>query len=169
MIKSAYICLWGLLAAGIGTLTSCETERDPCLLPRTSLFRANAYTRTGGDTSAAGLRDTFLPSPVFTALTAYTPNNSFIQLGTRNKFAFQLSDLNDSCRWVLQPDTLSTVRDTLTFYYRRQLSFLSNACGYTYFYNIDSVTTSRNAIDSIRLGSRDVTSNASVENLRIYF
>jgi hypothetical protein len=166
MIKPAYILLL-LLAAGMLLLASCETDRDPCLLPRTSLFRANAYTR-GTDTATA-VRDSFLPSPVFTALTAYTPDNSFIQLSSRNKFAFQLSDLNDVCQWVLQPDTLSPVRDTLTFYYRRQLSFLSNACGYTYFYNIDSVTTSRNAIDSVQLGSRDVTSNASVENLRIYF
>lgn len=165
MSKFAYILLAVLLTCIF--LQSCETERDPCLLPRTSLLRANAYTRVN-DTSSA-VRDTLLPSPVFIALTAYTPDNSFIQLTTRNKFAFQLSNLTDTCQWAIQPDTLSAVKDTLTFYYKRQLSFLSNACGYTYLYNIDSVRTTRHALDSVQLGSRDVTSNASAENLRIYY
>ena len=148
-------------------LQSCETDRDPCLQPKTTLLRAGAYKRVT-DTGTAVI-DTALPSPVFTALNDSSQNNSFILLSNRNKFSFQLSDVSDTCRWVLRPDTLSQVRDTLTFYYRRQPRFLSNACGYTFYYNLDSVISTHYAIDSINIPSKDVTSNAGTEHIRIYF
>lgn len=164
MIKPAYILLVLTIVAFIA---GCETERDPCLTPRSTLVRAGAYRRVS-DTGTAVV-DTSLPSPVFTALTTFTDTNTFIQLSGRNKFTFQLSDLSDTCRWVLRPDSAAAVRDTITFYYQRQLHFISNACGYNYYFYLQRVSSTRNAIDSIIINNTDITSNASAEHIKIYF
>jgi hypothetical protein len=64
--------------------------------------------------------------------------------------------------------------DTLTFYYSRKLQFLSNACGYTDFYNIDSLhytnlaKDSLSNIDSIQNTNRRVTNNVNTKHLKIY-
>ena len=165
MIKPVPILL--LIITAIIFFASCETERDPCLTPRSTLARAGAYRRVSDTTNQVA--DSALPSPVFIALTSYTDTNAFIQTVTRNKFTFQLSDVSDTCRWILRPDSASALQDTLTFLYSRQLHFISNACGYNYYFYLRQVTATHNAIDSVSISNNDITSNASVENIRIYF
>ncbi len=145
---------------------SCSKEdRDPCLQPKATVLRAR--TMRHADTGAA-IMDTLLPNPQLRPLSDAT---QYVFGGVRrlSRFSFSLSNVADSSRWVIRPDSAVAVEDTLTFHYQRQLRFLSNACGYTNFYNLQGVTATYHAIDSIRIVRPDITTDANVENLRIFY
>lgn len=74
----------------------------------------------------------------------------------------------DSIRYTFRTDTASTVYDTITFYYSPTLHFISNNCGYTYFFNIEDVKHTTNMIDSFGYVNRNVT-DASGNNVQFYF
>jgi len=158
-----------LLMALAGTLLfaqSCtKDEREPCLQPRTTVLRAQ--TIHPADTGTAR-PDTVLPNPQLRPLTGLA--QQYIFSGKRlSNFTFTLSNVADSSRWILRPDSALALEDTLTFYYQRQLRFLSNACGYTNFYNLDRVATTRHVIDSVFIMRADITTDANVLNLRLLF
>ncbi|XZF15988.1 DUF6452 family protein [Chitinophagaceae bacterium MMS25-I14] len=151
---------------------ACETERDPCLTPVNVYVRAGTYRIS--DTNNIVL-DTLLVNPVLGSVDS--SDTVFLAGHSVNKFSgITLSPHADSCRWFLQPDSLYPQRrDTLTFYYQRQLKFISNACGYTYYFNISSVKStvhafadSTHAIDSVVLNNGSINGNANIENLKIY-
>lgn len=153
------------------TLYACkkedEEDRDPCLQPRTTVLQARTMRRA--DTGTA-LIDTLLPFPLARPLS--NVQQQFVYGGVRRigRFSLPLDQSADSCRWSLQPDSAAgSLRDTMTFHYERQVRFLSNACGYTTFYDIRRISTTTHAIDSIVLQSPSITTDVSVENLRIYY
>ncbi|MEO6833595.1 MAG: DUF6452 family protein [Chitinophagaceae bacterium] len=159
-----FIGLSLLLLAGI---ISCKKDqRDPCLQPTTTVLVAHCVRHF--DTSAT-LIDTALPNPVMHPITNQPKQYYYGGVPRLIQLSFSLSNVSDTSRWVLQPDSAVAIQDTLSFYYQRQLHFLSNACGYTYFYHLDSVASTRNAIDSIRLEAADITNDANVENLKLIF
>lgn len=52
--------------------------------------------------------------------------------------------------------------------YTRSLNFVSSGCGFTTFYNIDSVVATRHYLDSVVIATQKViTTNAT--NLKIYY
>jgi hypothetical protein len=143
-----------------------KDERDPCLQPHTTVLRA--HTLHHADTGTATL-DTLLPNPQLRPLTGGTTQYVFGGVTRLSQFTFSLSNVADSSRWVLRPDSAFAIEDTLTFYYQTELHFLSNSCGYTNFYNLQSVTTTKHAIDSAIIIHPDITTDANVENLSIYY
>lgn len=66
---------------------------------------------------------------------------------------------------ALQPFNLS---DTITFQYKREPYFHSEACGVVYNYKIKNITTTHTFIDSVSVPGGIITNVAS-ENIRIYF
>jgi hypothetical protein len=150
-----------LLAAGCS-----KDERDPCLEPRTAMLRAHAYHHADTGT---GIIDTLLPNPVLRPLTGGVVQYFFGGVKRVSQLSFSLSNLADSSAWVVRPDSAIDVEDTLVFYYDRQLRFLSNACGYTNFYNMRQVATTRHALDSVIIAHSDVTADANVVHLKFYY
>lgn len=165
MIKARNI-IAGMIAAVILLVAACDVDRQPCLDASVNVVRAGAYRRA--DTGTAFV-DTALRAPLFIALDALSDTNTFIQTTTTNKFRFQLSDLADTTRWVLRPDSAGGLQDTISFIYQRQLHFINNACGYNYYYSLQQVTSTRYLIDSIQLAIPAVTSDASVEHIKIFY
>lgn len=143
-----------------------KEEREPCLQPRTMVLLARTYHHA--DTGRA-ITDSLLPNPVLRPLTGGLTQYYFGGVKRLKQFTFSLSNVADSSRWVLRPDSAYAIEDTLTFYYQRQLHFLSNSCGYTNFYNLQSVQTSRHAIDSAIINRPDITTDANVINIKIYY
>jgi hypothetical protein len=88
-----------------------------------------------------------------------------------SKLSLFLSPHADSCQYILSTDTalVTELLDTLTFRYDRRTQFLSNACGYTYFFTLRSVDATTNRLDSVRVTSTDVTNDANVEHLRLFY
>lgn len=163
MIKPFHIIVLFCFAAAIGCQ---KEERDPCLQPRTALVRAHAYRHE--DTGTA-IRDTFLSNPLLLPLTGGSTQYYFGGVKRIAILNFSLSDVADSSRWIIRPDSAVALEDTLTFYYDRQLRFLSNACGYTNYYNIRRVAATRHVLDSAIVARQDVTSDVNVDHLRLYY
>lgn len=155
-----------LSAAGLYACKKADdSERDPCLQPRIMVLKA--VTARRADTGTATI-DTALPFPLARPLSDQP--NQYVYGGVRRigTFSLPLSQTADSCRWTLQADTTALI-DTLTFYYERQRRFLSNACGYTTFYNLRRATSTRHAIDSVILLEPSITTDVAPINLRIYY
>lgn len=152
-----------LLLLGISLLTACTPQRDPCLQPRTPSLHIGFYQ--AGDTV---LRDTALPAAMLVPLDADT--NVVLLGGHTSKLSLFLSPLQDSCRYLLVPDTAFPLfHDTLFFYYSRTQHFLSNACGYTYFYELSGVQSTYYLLDSISLNKTAVNNDANQEQLLIFY
>lgn len=166
MINNRALLVLTFLMAAMHMQSCSKDERDPCLQPRTTVLLARTYRHADTGTATP---DTLLPNPVLRPLTGGLTQYYFGGIKRLGRFTFSLSNIADSSRWVLRPDSAIAVEDTLTFYYQRQLRFLSNACGFTNFYNLQSVTTTKNAIDSAIIDRPDITSDANVLNLKIYY
>ncbi|MES2703674.1 MAG: DUF6452 family protein [Bacteroidota bacterium] len=156
-----YLCVALFCIACLAT--ACTQERQPCLTP----MRANLNVRTiQFKKGAAETVDTALPAAIFRA---FTPSGvqGFI-FDRASTFVLSLSPDSDTSKWAFTTDTSGTPFDTLTFYYRRDKQFISNACGYACFFKLDSVHTTRKIIDSIHIINANVTNNANAGNLQIY-
>jgi hypothetical protein len=158
-----------LLAVAVWLLPACTQERQPCLTPKTASLNLH-FVHFPVDTAINNnsTQDTALPSAIFGAITGGTVQE-FIYRAPSAYFTISLSSTADSCSWIFKADSALATYDTLNFYYRRQLKFLSNACGYTNFYTIDSVhTTKSTGIDSVIITNPSVTNDVNTRQLKIY-
>lgn len=154
--------LWllaGLLFTG---LISCEQERDPCLQPTTAYLRVRSVKMVSDTTHV----DTLLTNPRWIAI-----DSQVALVFDRRTAAFNLllNPSADSARYALQPDSAVAAYDTLVFYYERRLKFLSNACGYTYFYTLHDVKSTHHELDSVLIRNNDVDGNVNTpEHVQVY-
>lgn len=169
-----------LLIAVVAVLMgSCTQERQPCVEPRTVSLRLGTYQTIVFDSATVHTRqivDTILPAPVLQQID--TEAKTILYYGAisqGNKFALLLSSVSDSCKWRILEDTSRGPNssnplpyDTLTFFYDRKLTFLSNACGYSYYYNLKKVNTTYHNVDSVIISNAGITNNVNVEHLKVY-
>ena len=144
-------------------ITSCEQGRNPCLQPTTVYVRAHTYQRLADSTTT----DTLLPNPRWIAI----DSGVALTYGKKiSRFTFPLSPLADSARYALQPDSAVARFDTMVFYYKKRLQFLSNSCGYTYFYSLENIKSTLHLIDSVKLQNDNVNNDVNTaEHVQIYF
>ncbi len=84
-------------------------------------------------------------------------------------FTLSLSPQADSTFWFFAADSAAgSPFDTLLFRYNRQLQFVSNACGYTYYFGLKGVQSTHHIIDSVSITNASVTNNANVTHLQVY-
>ncbi len=162
MTKSASHLVLSSLVLFLFALASCTQQRSPCYEPKIVSVFLKTYRLV--DTSSV---DTSLPYPAFGCVD--TPLMQ--ERKPTNSFSALLSPFKDSTRWYLLPDSLTTIDqvDTITFYHSKTLNFISNACGYVYYYNISSVKTTYNSIDSISLINNSVDNNVNTQHIKIYY
>jgi hypothetical protein len=148
----------------VGASCNKDAQRDPCLQPRNVSLRIQAQQRGAADTTAT---DTTLRGPVFIPIGGQQILK--YSAGTSRPVLY-LDPQSDSCTYFMRPDSLSQAGDTLRFRYTRKLQFLSNACGYTYFFSLQSVTATNSAIDSVRINNSVIDNDANSPNhLLLYF
>jgi hypothetical protein len=146
--------------------TACDQERDPCLQPTSFSVRIGCYTPP--DTGTIPV-DTALPNIIVGALDNDSAIYWIVGADNISKFELILNPQADSCRWFIRPDSAVNVVDTLSFYYDRRLQFISNACGYSYYYSLQRVNSTRHSIDSVKIKDADVNNNANTEHVQIYY
>lgn len=161
--------------------SSCTQQRPPCVEPILVSLRFSVLS-THWD-SAIGGRVTFdTILPYATLGTVGAAQNTIYYFGSTAQFSLLLNPNKDSCTWFLSQDSGRIPVDTITFHYSRALQFLSNACGYTYYFNLTTTPTTPNLqnnivlnpfdtlhkIDSITIENAGVTNNVNVEHLKIY-
>ena len=152
-----------------GLWVACTQTRDPCLTPKIASLNIEMI-RLVSDTSTAFI-DTALPAAIFIPLTKNGINTGTIYPQQSN-FTISLSPDDTVCKWLFTTDSLYSF-DTLTFYYQRNLQFISNACGFTYFYSIDTILVTHDIsapviIDSFHIKNTSVTNNVNTKHLQIY-
>jgi hypothetical protein len=154
----------------ITAFAACTQQRTPCYEPK--IVSVSIGTYRIADTVAV---DTALPDPRFYCLDTIIDQT----ITSKNKFAALLSPFADSTRWILVtafddttggaiPDPVEAY-DTITFYHDRKLNFISNACGYVFYYDLADVKTTYNSIDSIVLLNKSVDNNANAEHVKIFY
>lgn len=154
----------------VALVSACTQQRTPCYDPKIVSVAIGTYRFVDGVEG-----DTSLIDPAFYCLD--TPLQ--FTINTRNKFSALLSPFVDSTRWVLVPirdipdDTIMGTPvefyDTLTFYHTREMNFVSNACGYVYYYTLNSVASTYNSIDSIAIINPSVDNNANTQHVKIFY
>ena len=160
--KQFYFILFTVCCIG---WVACTQVRNPCETPMTATLNISTQHLISPTDSA--FVDTALPSAVFIPLTT-AANKTATIYPQQVSFTISLSPDSNICRWAFTPDTPGYAFDTLTFYYQKNLQFISNACGFTYFYNIDSVHFTKNLfIDSIHILNASVTNNVNTTQLQI--
>ncbi len=167
--KDRYVVLGAVLAVCV-IWGACKQQRQPCLTPKVaSLILETMHITTDTGTIFS---DTSLPAAQFLALP--TAGNADTFLFTQAAvFTISLSPTSNSCQWLFRADSVAnsprgTLFDTITFYYKRDLQFLSNACGYVNFYDLDSIRTSHFNIDSVHIINASVTNDISKKHVQVY-
>lgn len=165
-MKNSRIPLVVIVLSMIALLqASCSQERNPCLEPRDYFLKLRTYRPA--DTGSAGVDYTL---PAATAGYVDTPLVFYADTVERNEFIGPLSGIADSVRWFILPDSANLAgRDTVTFYYKRNLNFLSTACGYTYVYELQGLQTTYNSIDSARIEVAEVSGNANDIHVKVFY
>lgn len=138
-----------------------ESERSPCLEPKSVAIRVRATQKV--DTN---LVDSTLRAPVLVPLGGsgalrYTSPSATLQ--------FFPAPGTDSCQYALFTDSTTTLSDTLSFGYRRELRYISDACGFGYNFTLLSAGATGNFIDSVRIRNAAVTNDVnSPAHVQIY-
>ncbi|MBS1588106.1 MAG: hypothetical protein JST52_00685 [Bacteroidetes bacterium] len=149
-----------LIIAGV---ISCETQRDPCLQPVSVYMRVRSV-KALSDTTVA---DSLLPNPRWIAIDSQV---ALVFSKQTASFLLPLNPASDSARFALQPDSSILMFDTLTFFYDRKLNFISNACGYCYFFGLHSISTTKHVLDSVRIRNTDVNGNVNTpDHVQVFF
>jgi hypothetical protein len=170
-----------VLVAGMIIIASCESKEPGCYQPTTVGMVCGFQkrdTQIVKDTVSLNplsvidrityrFSDSFLPSPQMVVLhekiaLRVTGDKGSSQLG----IAFNQD--NDSITYTFRPDTTIAVFDTITFFYTSTLHFISNNCGYNYYFNITDIKHTSNMLDSIGYIDRNV-SDANKRNVQFYF
>lgn len=159
---------------------SCEKGGPECYEPVSILVR-NQFVRkqileidslindtTLLDTTIISYRDTGLKAPAMFSLDM--PQNIIVN-GSKNAtyLGIPLEPGLPSMRYVLQFDTAVAAFDTITYYYQTKNHFISNACGYTNNFHIDSIRISRFALDSFAVLKPDIVSGNEKQILLYFF
>ncbi len=144
-------------------LYSCAQDANTCLQPIDASLRIGAYKYA--DTAH---KDSLLPNPVIKVI------GDSIKIWVQNqknssKFALTLNPKADSTRYTFQIDATKTTYDTLVFYYTRSLHFVSVACGYTYYYNLNKITATYHDLDSVAIKDPSINDNATIEHVKLYY
>lgn len=164
------------------TWLSCETKDPECYQPVNVTLISGFMVRDTvriTDTTAGG-RDTFTLN--------YTPRSlispGMFTIGTDSSYAVigsiqgastlsvPLNPNADSIRYRILYDTANKAQaDTFTFYYTASVHFISNSCGYTNYYNVDSVHYTKNVMDSAALVNPAVTNDQTgqARHVLLYF
>ena len=150
---------------------ACTQERQPCATPLVaSLNMEMQHVLT--DTSTIFV-DTALPGAEFIPISNIPNKGPDTDIYPQSSsFTISLSTDHDTCRWAFTTDSSHYGFDTITFYYQKNLQFISNSCGYSYFYNLDTVFATHSnpiypIIDSIHILNKSVTNNVNTTQLQI--
>lgn len=163
----------------ISFFSACEKEGPDCLQPNQVLlrvsFKAKAIDRLDTlidsvlvDTTIIRYKDTFFNSPIMISIDM--PQN-VISFGSPNSnfLGIPLNPDSNRISYALQYDTTKNEFDTLTYFYHSSVHFISNACGFTHYYQLDSLQTTHHLIDSTVISQREVTDKASDRHINLYF
>lgn len=141
------------------SISSCNDDVTLCESSTSTVMGIGFYELVDGQPL-----DTALP-----AITIYAigkSENLFMD-SSLSSVKLPLNPNADTSSFYIQSDSTS-MADTITITYTRQLRLISPACGFVTFFNIDTLFGTRHSIDSIYLEDK-IINTSNVENLQIYY
>lgn len=162
------------------TFISCEQKEPECYEPISILTRNQFVSKQlihidsivddsiHIDTIILSYTDTTFNAPAMFSLDM--PAN-IISYGSRNNsvIGVPFEPTRSHMRYVLQYDTAVATYDTLEYFYTSKDHFISNACGYTSVFRIDSIHFTKNLLDSIAILKREIVSGNDRQVLFYFF
>ncbi len=159
MRKRIYI-LTGVLAMMVA-YSSCEKIKPTCAVPLQALVKANFYQiDTNGNEYPVALPNAYIG--------AQGNDSLYVNGAALQNVALPLSPNTDAVNFFIKTDS-TAVTDTLRFSYDKELKFISNTCGYTYFFTLKSASTGGATIDSVKIIRAAVNNSTNDQNIKIYF
>lgn len=159
-------------------LTSCKSKKvQECFQPTSvsvqlgfqvidSFIVVDSFNRP---IQKVAIRDTNLYFPTLKSI-GQDSNIVFQGEQSVNRMSLFLNPDSSQIKYIFQPNRDSIAQfDTLTIKYSSEVHFLNNACGYTYFYTINSVEHTKKVVDSTLNLNPVVSTAAQSKNLIIYF
>lgn len=167
-ILSALLC--------IILMASCNPDTQECYVPKTVTAQIGftiidtvfAKDQLGRDSIYVRVIDTPLNYPSLRSLDNDTVIR-FMGVFKGTQLPIMFNPETDQIRYQFQPDSTKPVYDTVTLHYDHNYHFISNACGYTYYYNIKNVEITHNLLDSVRINAPEVTQSAQNKHVILYF
>jgi hypothetical protein len=154
--------IWFLLFSLFGA--AC-TNKSVCLEPQTVALRGGFYYSNSDSTIS--LKDSF----VVNANIYFGQGNSYFNnLKNASKFSVTLSTISDSSLIIFQSDSsnfMAETFDTIRAYHENELNFISVACGYQFYHQINKITYTKHSIDTIYLNNTRVNNDVNKEHLKI--
>lgn len=170
-----------ILLTGFMLLASCESKEPECYEP----VNVNAYIAfkwkkydsveqvvsvIGKDTIWQTVLDsTFRDTILRAAEIQVIGEDSTLRIVSNGNYTgVPFNPAKDTIRYRFRVDTAATLFDTLVFYYDPVVHFVSNNCGYTYYFNLRNVKVTGHAIDSSSLVDINVTNDVQKRNVQLY-
>lgn len=144
-----------ILMCALMCLPSCTPES--CLEETEAFLEASFYSYSSGNAQPPDSLTAFGLGRDTSKIYAATPGIRLARL--------PLDPDAGSSAFVIR---INGVGDTLSFIHTSYPHLISRECGYTFYHNIDSVSFTTNAIDSIWVRNIVVTT-VDEENIRIYY
>lgn len=158
---------------------ACKPKVQECFVPKSVSAKIGfglidtfvAFDDANIPTTKVRIVDTALYFPVFESIESNVPQNvKFEGLYNSTQMGLFLNPDSDSIQYVFFPSKDNpNLSDTFKFYYESYAHFISNDCGYTYFYRIKNVNHTKKAIDSVLINIPEVTNSAQKSNITFYF
>jgi hypothetical protein len=151
---------FGFILLLIATIVFACNKQNLCLQYTTNSVTVRFRTYTDSLT----LKDTILPYPliVFDSFANVYPASKKISINLNGHAAKTTA--------IFYPDSTDLdVFDTLRFYYKPELNFVSKECGYNYNFQIDSITSNQQNIKKIVVLNNSVTSKTNVIHFEIVY
>jgi hypothetical protein len=143
------------VAAAVCILHSCSPQ--PCIEKTVSAVKASFYI-TGSDKVQTADSVTLFGIGVDTVM-LYDRSTKI------SKIEMPLNPDSESSSFLLETNGVS---DTITFNYTSFPFLVSKECGFTFYHTIESVTSTRNLIDTVLIRYSTVTTGDD-ENIRIFY
>lgn len=164
-----------ILIAGILLLSSCKKDFQECFVPRSVSAKVNfkvldtvrTADANGFITEKIETRDTTLNRP---RLTSLGQDSNIVFQGERgiNAMYLFLNSDTTAIKYAFQRSEDATLIDTLTITYDHYPQFISNACGYTFNYRLNTVKSTVLNIKQAFIENPEVTLSGQVRNIIIY-
>lgn len=161
--KSLNVSLQAILFVLLTLFNFSCRQSSTCYEPTYIAMRGGFYYSD----SEGDLQDTLLENGniIFGETNTYYQN-----IKDGSKFSFPLSQIKDSIFFIFQADSNSTSIDnfdTIHLTYTRELKFISIACGYQHFFNLQSVIFSKHNIDTVIFSTVSVTNDINKEHIQL--
>lgn len=175
---SAFICII-MLCAAVTLFNSCDKEQvchTVTSVTAKSVFSIKEIKDTliltdtsAIDTTIISYRDTLLATPT---MATFSYDSNFIITGLNNisTMPFSLDPDLETIQYIVTPDANEPdSTDTLTVNYQSELHFISNDCGFTYYYDLVSASITKHHFDSVAITENEVTIEGNKRHIRLYF